>query len=187
MSDAGAAAADGSQQLAWSDISTSPELLGDPVTAFVAGWPHAGQLQVAAIDPGLSDTAEFCRVYGVPAASSANCVVVSGSRAGESRYAACLVLATDRADVNGVVRRLLDVRKASMAPMDEAVRLTGMECGGITPIGLPVGWPIYLAAEVLQAGPVVIGSGLRRSKLQVDGALLATLPGAEVIDNLSRR
>ncbi len=120
-------------------------------------------------------------------AESANCVVVTGKRGGEVKFAACMVLATDRADVNGAVRRLLDVRKASFAPMAEAVELTGMEYGGITPIGLPAGWPVLVSAEVAAAGPVVSGSGLRRSKLRIDGALLGTLPGAEVVAELSQR
>lgn len=92
-------------------------------------------------------------------------------------HAAVMVLATDRADVNGVVRRHLDVRKISFAPMVEAVALTGMEYGGITPVGLPQTWPVLVDAGVVAAGPVVIGSGLRSSKLLIDGADLAALGG----------
>ncbi len=174
-------------ELHWQATTTAEQLLAAPVRDFLAGWPAAGQLTVAAIDPELADTAAFCQAYGVRPEESANCVVVSGKRNGEVRYAACLVLAVDRADVNGAVRRLLDVRKASFAPMAEAVELTGMEYGGITPIGLPAGWPVLVSAEVAAAGPVVIGSGLRRSKLLVDGALLATLPGGQVVPDLSQR
>lgn len=144
------------------------------------------RIGVAAIDPALADTAEFCERYGAPMAWSANCVVVSGKREGEVRYAAALVLATTRADVNGVVRRRLDVRKASFAPMDEAVALTGMERGGITPIGLPAAWPVLIDAAVAGADEVVIGSGVRASKLFVPGEVLAALPAAEVIEGLGR-
>jgi prolyl-tRNA editing enzyme YbaK/EbsC (Cys-tRNA(Pro) deacylase) len=173
--------------LNWQSTAEGADLLAQPVTAFLAGWPSAELVSVAEIDPELADTAAFCEAYGVEPSKSANCVVVSGKRAGEVRFAACMVLATDRADVNGAVRRLLDVRKASFAPMAEAVELTGMEYGGITPIGLPPSWPVLVAGEVAAAGPVVIGSGLRRSKLRLDGALLATLPGAEVVPELSQR
>ena len=69
--------------------------------------------------------------------------------------------------------------------MAEAVELTGMEYGGITPVGLPPDWPIFVAGQVAAAGPVVIGSGLRRSKLRLDGALLADLPDAQVVPDLA--
>nr|WP_202885928.1 YbaK/EbsC family protein [Kribbella sandramycini] len=136
----------------------------------------------AAIDPGLADTAAFCAEYDVPMAASANCVVVLGKRAGESAYAAVLVLATDRADVNGVIRKHLGVRKISFAAQDDAVGTTGMEYGGITPIGLPADWPILVDEAVAAAGPVVIGSGIRGSKVLLDGAELAELPTATVLD-----
>ncbi len=94
------------------------------------------------------------------------------------------MLATTRADVNGLVRRLLDVRKASFLPTERAVELTGMEYGGITPIGLPPDWPVLVDARVIGAGAVVIGSGVRRSKILVAGSLLGTLPAARVIEGL---
>lgn len=99
---------------------------------------------------------------------------------------ACVVLATTRADVNGVVRRLLDARKASFASMDDAVAQTGMEYGGITPLGLPSDWPILVDAAVAAiATDVVVGSGVRRSKIVLPGAALADVPGAQVIDGLA--
>ena len=163
-----------------------PDLLADPVAKALTELDLADSVWVAEIDPGLADTAAFCERYGVAPAESANCVVVTGRRDGQPRYAACLVLATTRADVNGLARRQLDVRKASFAPMDEAVSLTGMEYGGITPIGLPAGWPVLIDAAVAAAPMVVVGSGLRCSKLAVTGAALASLPGAQVLDGLGR-
>lgn len=166
-----------------------PDLLGEPVRAALAGGGAGldpAEVLVAPIDPDLADTAEFCRAYEVPLAASANCVVVAGRRGGETRYAACVVLATTRADVNNVVRRHLDVRKASFAPMDDAVRLTGMEYGGITPIGLPDDWPVLLDPRVTAAARVVVGSGVRRSKIALPGARLADLPGAVVLEGLAR-
>ena len=158
-----------------------PDLLAAPVTAALAGWSAADQVLVAPIDAELADTAAFCEAYSVGLDVSANCVVVAGKRGGETRYAACLILATTRADVNGAVRRHLDVRKASFLPMAEAVGLTGMEYGGITPIGLPAGWPILVDEAVAATKIVIIGSGLRRSKIELPGATLADLPGAVVV------
>ncbi len=164
------------------------DLVAPPVAAVLRGLP-AGQsasVRVAAIDPDLADTTAFCAAYGFAPDASANCVVVAGRRDGVERYAACVVLATSRADVNGVVRRHLDVRKLSFARLDEAVRLTGMEFGGITAFGLPAGWPVLVDAAVLAAGDVLMGSGVRGSKLMLPAEVLAGLPAAEVLADLGR-
>jgi len=161
------------------------QLVAQPVLDALRGWPRAADVRAAAIDPELADTAAFCAEYGVEPADSANCVVIAGRRGEATRYAACIVLATTRADVNNVVRRRLDARKASFAPMEDAVTLTGMEYGGITPIGLPAPWPIYVDAAVLERDVVVIGSGLRRSKIALPSAALVELPGAEAVEGLA--
>ena len=182
--------------MSWSVLGTldavpaldRPDLLGEPVAIALKAFDpaDAALVGVAEIDPDLADTAAFCAAYGSPLDGSANCVVVAGRRGDETRYAACLVLATTRADVNGLVRRRLNARKASFAPMDDAVALSGMEYGGITPIGLPDDWPLLVDAAVAAAPAVVIGSGVRGSKLALPGELAARLPGVEVIEGLAR-
>ncbi|GAB3911413.1 YbaK/EbsC family protein [Kibdelosporangium lantanae] len=164
------------------------DLLAEPVVAALRALDaaDAARVGVAAIDPDLADTAEFCAAYGSPLEASANCVVLSGKRGGDERFAACVVLATTRADVNGLARKRLDVRKASFAPMDTAVELTGMQYGGITPFGLPDTWPVLIDQAVSVAPEVVVGSGIRGSKILVPGEILVKLPGAEVIEGLGR-
>jgi prolyl-tRNA editing enzyme YbaK/EbsC (Cys-tRNA(Pro) deacylase) len=170
--------------LAWDPALDHPELLAPPVAAALRARPDAGGARVAAIDPDLADTATFCAAYDVPLDRSANCVVLAARRGGATRLAACVVLATARADVNGLARRTLEARKASFAPTDRAVAETGMEPGGITPVGLPEDWPVLVDAAVADLDGVVVGSGLRRSKLLVPGGLLASLPGARVLEGL---
>ncbi|PPK92146.1 prolyl-tRNA editing enzyme YbaK/EbsC (Cys-tRNA(Pro) deacylase) [Kineococcus xinjiangensis] len=160
------------------------DAVASPVAAALPGWAGAAAAAVTEIDPDVADTAALVEAHGVSREASANCVVVSGKRAGEERIAACVVLATTRADVNGAVKRLLDVRKASFLAMERAVTDTGMEYGGITPVGLPDGWRVLVDAAVAATPYVVIGSGVRRSKLVVRGADLASLPGAEVVEGL---
>ena len=162
---------------------TRPDLLADPVLKALHG---VGGVDVAPIDPALADTTAFCERYGVALEESANCVVIAGKRDGEIRHLACVVLATTRADVNGIARKRLDVRKASFAAMDDAVAATGMEYGGITPVGLPPDWPVLVDAAVAATPAVVIGSGVRRSKLRLPGPVLAGLPGVEVVEGLGR-
>ncbi len=111
-----------------------------------------------------------------------------GRRGGDERVAACVVRATTRADVNTLVRRLLDVRKATFLPTDRAVAMSDMEYGGITPIGLPIGWRGARATPTCwrTRRPVVVGSGVRRSKILLPGRDLAAL-GVEAVDGLGRR
>jgi prolyl-tRNA editing enzyme YbaK/EbsC (Cys-tRNA(Pro) deacylase) len=164
---------------------TRPDLLAEPVARALSVHDQVAAY-VAEIDPDFADTAKLCDAYDVPLEISANCVVVAGRRGGDLRVAACVVLATTRADVNNVVRRRLDVRKASFLSMDDAVEATGMEYGGITPIGLPTHWPIMIDTAVTELPYAIIGSGVRRSKLAVPGADLAGWPGAEVVEGLGR-
>ncbi|GAB3568472.1 YbaK/EbsC family protein [Spelaeicoccus albus] len=141
---------------------------------------------VVEIDPELSDTAAFMERYGVDPDTSANCVLVAGKREGQQRIAACMVLASTRADVNTVVRKELNVRKASFLPMDQAVADSGMEYGGITPLGLPEAWPVLIDARVDAADTVVIGSGVRRSKILLPGSALRAIPGSRILEGLGR-
>ncbi|WP_318204701.1 YbaK/EbsC family protein [Streptomyces sp. SCL15-4] len=169
----------------------APDCL-DELTAPVADAVRAWQGTVAAdqilyvdTDPRWADTSVFVEHYGRDLLErSANCVVVAGKRAGEIRLAACVVPSTARADVNGVVRRQLGARKASFASMETATGETGMEYGGITPVGLPAGWPVLVDPAVVDMPYVLVGSGRRRGKLLLPGKALAGLPGAVVLEGL---
>lgn len=164
--------------LTWLPAADHPELVAPPVSAALALVPDT---RVAEIDASLADTAAFCEAYDVALEASANCVVVEARRGEVTTLAAVMVLATDRADINRVVRKHLGARKISFADQAKAEELTGMQQGGITPVGLPDGWPILVDEHVAAAGLVVIGAGIRGAKLLLDGADLAKLPGAEVI------
>jgi prolyl-tRNA editing enzyme YbaK/EbsC (Cys-tRNA(Pro) deacylase) len=162
------------------------DLVAAPVASALTGWARTDEVAVVEIDPDLADTAALTEAYSLPLEASVNCVLVAGSRGGEERIAACLVAADTRADVNTVVRKLLDVRKASFLPMDRAVAESGMEYGGITPIGLPAAWRVLVDAAVLTVPAAMIGSGVRRSKIILPGSALGDLPGAEVVAGLGR-
>jgi prolyl-tRNA editing enzyme YbaK/EbsC (Cys-tRNA(Pro) deacylase) len=162
-----------------------PELLAPPVVAALEGWAHAAEVAVVEIDPAVADTAAMSEAYDLGMDTGANCVVVAGKREGAERVAACLVRADTRADVNTVVKRALDVRKCSFLSMERAVEESGMEYGGITPVGLPATWRLLVDSRVLDIDVAVIGSGVRRSKLLIPGRLAGELPGAEVIEGMA--
>lgn len=178
--------------LDWTPALEHPALLAAPVdaalqTAVGKGGEHqqaARAVQVTPIDPDLADTAAMTEAYQVPLEISGNCVLVAGSRAGERRVAACVVRATTRADVNTTVRKRLNVRKASFLPTSDAVADSGMEYGGITPIGLPPSYRVMVDATLQDAEHMIIGSGIRGSKLVLPGAALVLLADAEVVDGL---
>src|SRR4051794_16171869 len=167
-------------------VRAPPELVAPSVAAALDGRPPRAAIAVVEFAPGSAAPAAMSERYDVPMADGANCVVVTGKREGEERMAACVVRADTRADVNNLVKRTLDVRKASFLPMDRAVAESGMEYGGITPIGLPPGWRILVDQACLDVPAAVIGSGVRRSKLLVPGRLLGEIPGADVLAGLGR-
>lgn len=135
--------------------------------------------------PELADTADFCKAYGIPLEHSANAILVA-SRKPEGHNAVCVVLADDRLDVNGTVRRKLGVRKVSFAPADLTRELTGQEIGGVTIFGLPEGLAVWLDARVMEREWVVVGAGSRTAKIKLDPSQLAGLDGYEVVPDLAK-
>lgn len=136
-------------------------------------------------DPALADTAAFCEAYGYSADDSANTIIVVG-KGDTPRPVACVVLASTRLDVNGVVRKRLEVRKASFASADETMQLTGMEIGGVTAFALPEGLPIWIDAAVMARERIILGGGSRAIKVLTPPSTLAMLDNATVIDDLAR-
>jgi prolyl-tRNA editing enzyme YbaK/EbsC (Cys-tRNA(Pro) deacylase) len=135
-------------------------------------------------DPALADTAAFCAAYGFPLEDSANTILVAG-KSDPPRYAACVVLAPHRLDVNRAVRNRLGTRKASFAPADATREITGMEIGGVTVFGLPSDLPILVDARVMQRERIVLGGGSRSWKVIAPPAILEVLPGVSVVDGLA--
>ncbi len=155
----------------------------DPVLAAATATGEA--FTVVACDPALADTAQFCAAYDYALEQSANAIVVVG-KSDPRVYAACLVLATTRLDVNRVVRKRLGTKKASFASADETRRLTGMAIGGVTPYGLPADLPLWIDERIMAVPEVIVGGGSRDRKLLVPPASLAALPNARVVPDLAR-
>lgn len=140
--------------------------------------------EIIPCDPALADTAAFCAAYGYPLEDSANTILVAG-KADPPRYAACVVLATTRLDVNRTVRQRLGVRKASFASPDDTRALTGMAIGGVTVFGLPPGLPVWVDGRVMRRTRIILGGGSRSCKVAAAPAILLALPGVEVVEGLA--
>ena len=140
--------------------------------------------ELFACDPALADTANFCAAYGFRPDESANTILVIG-KSDPPVYAACVVLATTKLDVNKTVRQRLGTRKASFAPPDATRAITGMEIGGVTVFGLPDSLPIWIDARVMRPSRIVLGGGSRSFKVIASPTILLQLPGAEVVAGLA--
>jgi prolyl-tRNA editing enzyme YbaK/EbsC (Cys-tRNA(Pro) deacylase) len=142
---------------------------------------HSIAFEELPCDPELADTADFCRAYDVPLEKSANTILVA-SRRPEGKMVACLVLATTRLDVNGVVRRRMEVKKASFANAEQTMETTGMAIGGVTVFGLPPTIPVWVDRRVLECDWIIVGAGSRTAKIRLDPAQLIDRAGFEVVD-----
>jgi prolyl-tRNA editing enzyme YbaK/EbsC (Cys-tRNA(Pro) deacylase) len=141
--------------------------------------------EIVECDPDLADTAQFCKAYGYDLGDSANTIIVVG-KSNPKRFAACVVLADSRLDVNGVVRKRFGTRKASFASGDQTTDLTGMAIGGVTAVGLPADLPLWIDSRVMDRERIVLGGGGRDRKIVGPPALLAALANAEVVEGLAR-
>lgn len=146
--------------------------------------PLGIDFELFACDPALADTAAFCAAYGFAPEDSANTILVIG-KADPPRYAACVVLAPNRLDVNRAVRDRLGTRKASFAPAEATREITGMEIGGVTIFGLPDDLPIWVDARVMRRQRIVVGGGSRSWKVLLAPDALLAIPGAVVVDGLA--
>jgi len=156
-----------------------------PDPRVVATLDHLGaSYELLPCDPELADTAAFCAAYGVPLERSANTIVVA-SRRPEGHHVACVLLATTRLDVNGLIRRRMEVKKASFARAEETAALTGMMIGGVTPFALPEKLAVWVDSAVMALDWVILGAGSRSAKVRVDPSVLLLLPALEVVAGLA--
>jgi prolyl-tRNA editing enzyme YbaK/EbsC (Cys-tRNA(Pro) deacylase) len=135
-------------------------------------------------DPAYADTSEFCARYGFPLDHSGNTIVVASKRP-PGRYAACVVLATNRLDVNKRVRDWLGVKKLSFASPEVTREVTGMMIGGVTPFALPPEIPLLIDARIMDLEWVILGGGDRSSKIKASPHALLDLPQTEVVEDLA--
>lgn len=164
------------------------DLVSASVAACLRGWQGSipvSDIWVAEIDPAAAGGADFCTRYGFKDTEGANCVIVEGQRGSITTLAACVMPVNHRTSLNSTVRKLLGARRVSIPAAEVAINETGMEHGSITAVGLPPSWPILIDGIVARAPRVVMGSGLRHSKLSLPGAALIQLPGSRVVEGLA--
>jgi prolyl-tRNA editing enzyme YbaK/EbsC (Cys-tRNA(Pro) deacylase) len=135
------------------------------------------------VDPAYADTAQFIERYGFPVDRVAN-TIICASKGRTKQYAACVVLATMRLDVNHAVRKLMGVSRLSFASAEETMELTGMLIGGVTPLALPQELPIYVDEPVMALDYVLLGGGSRSMKVKTAPEIFRRLPAAQIVAGL---
>ena len=142
------------------------------------------EFEIMDCDPELADTKVFCREYGIDLEDSVNAIVVK-TKTGESKYAACALLATTRLDINKTIRKKLGARKVSFADIDETAKLTAMSIGGVTPLALPRDLPLWVDSRVMQRDSIVLGGGNRSSKIKVSPKIFNYTLNTEIVERLA--
>lgn len=178
-----------SEPLQFTPAIDRPDLLPASINDLLKNWPgtiSVAEILVTPIDPDFAGSSEFCEKYGVDPKDGANCVIVEAVRGSSRTFAACLVPVNCRADLNNVARKTLNAKRVSFAPLDEVLAATGMEYGGITPIGLPAEYKILIDSRIAVMDRLIVGGGYRRSKLSVPGKALAELANATVVEDLGK-
>lgn len=165
-----------------------PELVSPTITETLKNWKGntaVEEILVAEIDPTYLKGEDLCNHYGIPFSEGANCVIIEAVCGDKKIYAACLAPVNTRISFNSTVRKQLDSRRVSLAPLDYVLEQTKMEYGSITPVGLPGSWPILIDAKVASLPRVIVGGGLKKSKLSLPGKALTELPNAIVVEGLA--
>ncbi len=164
------------------------ELLSPSISALCKNWPYIvsiSEVLVAEIDPAYADGEALCTHYHIPPQTGANCIIVAATRGQERRLAACLYPVGLRVDLNKTVRKALNARRVSLAPIEEVLTATNMEYGSITPLGLPSSWPLLIDKKLMDVSQLIIGSGKVNAKLSLPTKLLSELPNNQIINTLT--
>lgn len=168
-------------RLSFEPVIETPDIVPESVVRLVNEVGISASVLVAAIDPAVADTEAFCKKYSVDPHIAANCLVLEARRSDKIWYVACVVGANKSVDVNGIVRKYVNARRVSFAPMETAVALSGMEYGSITPIGLPVDWSVLVDESLLEHEFAIVGGGFRHSKIAVETRVFTEIPNVEIL------
>ena len=137
-----------------------------------------------AIDPAFADTAAYCERYGVPLGRAANTIIVA-SKKEPRQFAACVVKATTRLDVNHTVRKLMGAARVSFATAEETMALTGMMIGGVTVFALPPDLRLYVDERVMALDWVILGGGSRSTKIRTSPEVFRRMANTTVVPGLA--
>lgn len=167
-----------------------PDLVSSSVTELLKHWTAptpVEEMLVTEIDPAFAGGNDFCSHYGISVSEGANCVIVEAVRGDEKTIAACVAPVNCKMDFNGIVRKIFNARRVSLAPLEMVLNATGMEYGSIAPVGLPKEWKILIDSRLIDLPRVIVGAGLIKAKLSISGKALTKLPNAVCVEGLGKK
>jgi prolyl-tRNA editing enzyme YbaK/EbsC (Cys-tRNA(Pro) deacylase) len=176
--------------LIFKEFISNKDLVSSSVYNAISNWNNSEdkrEFKVCEIDPNYCGGMELCEKYGVDPKIGANCLIAEGRRNETRTLVALIVPVGYKYNMSDVVRKHLNARMVSVAPLEEVLEKTNMEYGSITPIGLPSDWRIFIDPLVLQSEHIIIGGGIKKSKLYIPSKLLLSLPNAEILENLAKK
>ncbi|MHB9782767.1 YbaK/EbsC family protein [Streptococcus sp. 10F2] len=91
-----------------------------------------------------------------------------------------------KANTNATVKCPLDVSKVGFASLETVLEQTGMEFGGMGPIGLPESRSILVDSQILQQDNIIVGGGMAHSKLLMPTNLVSQIPHVSILEGLAK-
>ncbi|MFA5602803.1 MAG: YbaK/EbsC family protein [Bacilli bacterium] len=167
-------------------VIDNKDLVSSSVLEAILDLNNKEDILVAEIDQNYAGGLELCERYKVDPKYGANCLIVEAKRSDAKTYAALLVPVGYKYNMSTVVRKQLNARMVSVAPLNFVLENTKMEYGSITPIGIPTDWLIFIDPLVLKQDKIIIGSGLKKSKLMIPSFILLKLPNAIILEGLAK-
>lgn len=140
--------------------------------------------EIIKIDPEFADTYEFCKKYNYPINKSANTIIVC-SKKEPVTFAAAIISASTKLDVNHRLKELMSVGRISFAKPEQTKELTGMMIGGVTLFGLPKNLNIYADKQLLDLDYIILGGGGRTTKIKISPNVLKEIKQVQIIENLA--
>ena len=151
-----------------------------------ATFNNPDEILVAEIDPTCADGNTLCETYNLDHKMSIKCLIVESNDDDKEKVRAAILLPIDYKYSSSTVKKILESRDVTFSPLEEIIEATGMEYGSITPIGLPENYHILIDPLVLDNERIIVGGGLKKSKILMPSQTLLEIPNSKIVENLSK-
>jgi Cys-tRNA(Pro)/Cys-tRNA(Cys) deacylase len=129
--------------------------------------------------PGQEKGAEFAsRASGFPLEKTVKTLVVD---LGQKQYTLVLMPGDKQLSMKRLAK-VCEVKRAAMADIPTAERITGYLVGGISPLGTRQKLPVVMDESILEFGKILINAGQRGTMLKIAPEIIRTALACTVAD-----